>query len=129
MAHAASAPPATARQAAERAVALQLAWARRGTSLAQAALAGAHRCEWLRHYPAQDLVDAEAGTVALRAVGTANTWPPPAAHAPGEDPHMGNISFFATTIVKQLNAGIQRTGYTGGNMERPALQRLPQHSR
>lgn len=61
---AASLPPATALQAAERAVALQLAWARRGTSLTQAALAGARRCELLRHYPAQDLVDAEAGTVA-----------------------------------------------------------------
>lgn len=51
-------------EAAARAVALQLGWARRGTSLAHAALAGARRCEPLRHYPAQDIVDAQAGTLA-----------------------------------------------------------------
>ncbi len=47
---------------AEQAVAIPLAYARRGQSLALAALAGAHRFEPLRHYPARDMVDPWHGT-------------------------------------------------------------------
>ncbi|TSE35760.1 DUF6969 family protein [Tepidimonas charontis] len=50
---------------AQQAVAIPLAYARRGQSLAQAALAGARRFEALRHYPAHDMVDVVHGTRAF----------------------------------------------------------------
>lgn len=48
--------------AAQVAAEIQLAYAANGISLAQAALAGAHRCEEFRHYPANDASDPVAGT-------------------------------------------------------------------
>jgi hypothetical protein len=50
------------RDAAERAVGIPLRYAERGTGLAQAALAGAHACVELRHYPARDAIDPGTGT-------------------------------------------------------------------
>lgn len=47
---------------AQTALAVPLRYAQAGTSLARAALAGAHDFEVLRHYPARDVVDAAAGT-------------------------------------------------------------------
>ncbi|MBU1363721.1 MAG: hypothetical protein KKE51_07865 [Gammaproteobacteria bacterium] len=48
--------------AAQAAAEIQLAYATNGTSLAQAALAGAHHCEEFRHYPANDASDPVART-------------------------------------------------------------------
>lgn len=48
--------------AAQTALAVQLRYARAGISLAQAALAGAHECVELRHYPAGDVIDTASGT-------------------------------------------------------------------
>jgi hypothetical protein len=47
--------------AARTALSVPLRYARAGSSLARAALAGAARFEALRHYPAGDLVDARSG--------------------------------------------------------------------
>ncbi|MBE2264574.1 MAG: hypothetical protein IAE92_17650 [Burkholderiaceae bacterium] len=48
--------------AAQRVAGIQLRYARAGTSLARAAMAGADALESLRHYPAGDVVDTAAGT-------------------------------------------------------------------
>jgi len=48
--------------AAQRVAGIQLRYARAGTSLARAAMAGADALETLRHYPAGDVVDTAAGT-------------------------------------------------------------------
>jgi hypothetical protein len=50
------------RAAAARVVAVQWRYARRGTSLAQAALGGAREFVALRHYPRDDAIDAASGT-------------------------------------------------------------------
>ncbi|MBQ0960809.1 hypothetical protein KAK06_17780 [Ideonella sp. 4Y11] len=50
---------ATAIDAAAELVAVQMALARRGLGLAQAALAGARRIETLRHYPRGDVIDTD----------------------------------------------------------------------
>ena len=47
---------------AQIALAVPLRYAQAGSSLAYAALAGARAFEVLRHYPARDVVDADAGT-------------------------------------------------------------------
>jgi hypothetical protein len=47
--------------AAREAVSIQTRYAQAGQGLAQAALAGAHTCEHLRHYPLNDVVDAQRG--------------------------------------------------------------------
>jgi hypothetical protein len=49
-------------EAAAQAARLQLRYARQGTSLALAAMAGARECEALRHYPRNDVVDRAAHT-------------------------------------------------------------------
>jgi hypothetical protein len=48
--------------AAQSVAGIQLRYACTGTSLARAAMAGADRLETLRHYPAADVVDGDAGT-------------------------------------------------------------------
>lgn len=48
--------------AAQRVAALQLRYARAGTGMASAAMAGARQLEPLRHYPARDVSDPRAGT-------------------------------------------------------------------
>ena len=64
---------------AEAALRVPLAYAQRGVSLAQAALAGARRFEELRHYPARDVVDAVHGTrFYYHAHGGAQRWGPDA---------------------------------------------------
>lgn len=47
--------------AAEQVVQVQSRYAQAGIGLAQAALAGARRCEPLRHYPAADVIDRQRG--------------------------------------------------------------------
>lgn len=70
---------------AEVALRVPLAYAQRGMSLAQAALAGARRFEELRHYPARDVVDATHGTrFYYHAHGGAQRW---GAGAPPEHGH------------------------------------------
>lgn len=68
--------PADLADWAEVALRVPLAYARRGVSLAQAALAGARRFEELRHYPARDVVDAVHGTrFYYHAHGGSQRWP------------------------------------------------------
>jgi hypothetical protein len=52
----------TARDAAETVAAVQWRYAQAGLGLAQAALAGAHRFEVLRHYPARDAANGATGS-------------------------------------------------------------------
>lgn len=54
--------PASLEAAAREALAVPMAYARRGTSLAQAALAGAHEFREMAHHPRRDVSDAQAGT-------------------------------------------------------------------
>jgi hypothetical protein len=54
--------PTSLHVSARTALAVPLRYARAGSSLAHAALAGAHDFEVLRHYPERDVVDATAGT-------------------------------------------------------------------
>lgn len=54
--------PGHLQASAQTALSVPLRYAEAGSSLAQAALAGARGFEVLRHYPAQDVVDASAGT-------------------------------------------------------------------
>lgn len=67
--------------AAQQVLAQQLAYAERGTSLAQAALAGARQCVEWAHYPRSDVVDPVRGT---RFYYHAH---PAAERAPGEHGH------------------------------------------
>lgn len=75
-------------------------------------------CVWSRHSNARPLGTAPraiAGTVAkpyIAAVKAANSVP-----GMTEDADMGNVSFYQTTVIKQLNEGIIASGgYTGGAM-------------
>lgn len=61
--------------AAQTAASVQLRYAQRGMSLATAALAGARTLEPLRHYPLNDVVDAEAGTRFYYHAHTSSRYP------------------------------------------------------
>ena len=74
---------------AEVALQVPLAYARRGQTLAQAALAGAKRFVELRHYPAHDVVDSRHATRAYyHAHDGATRW------GPDEPPEHGHFHLF-----------------------------------
>ncbi|MDM7456131.1 MAG: hypothetical protein P3W97_002405 [Tepidimonas sp.] len=80
-----SAEPTSLAGWADIALRVPLAYAQRGLSLAQAALAGAHHFEEWRHYPARDVVDTAHGTrYYYHAHGGAQRW---GADAPPEHGH------------------------------------------
>lgn len=75
-------------------------------------------CVWPRHRNQRALptgprvvTSGKVGTAYIKAVKTAK------GGRGDEDPDMGNVSFYATRIIKQLNEGIvAKAGYKGGNM-------------